>query len=233
MLSQNPSQFVELPRKTRQEMRALNGEEAVSFLKAAADDPHCLIFAFALTTGMRPEEYLAVQWKDVDLGKGTVTVQRTVCWRRQKGGGWYFGEPKTQQSRRTIPLPVSISQQLVEHHRRQAEQRMKLGPNYANFDLVFATSDGGPLQSDNLAARNFKAILKKAGLPSTIRLYDLRHSCATLLLQVGENPKVVSERLGHSSVVLTLDVYSHVLPTMRYETTAKLESMLFSKSGTQ
>ena len=88
------------------------------------------------------------------------------------------------------------------------------------------------MNSQNLGARAFKTILKNAGLPTTIRLYDLRHTCATLLLAAGENPKVVSERLGHSTIVLTLDIYSHVLPSMQRAATEKLETMLFEKSGT-
>lgn len=229
MLPLNPAQACELPKRTRREMKALTPEEAAAFLKEAKEDPHGLIFAFALATGMRPEEYLALQWKDVDLQKGTATVQRTLCWRRQKGGGWYFGEPKTSQSRRTIPLPASLVKEVAQHKRRQAENRLRLGSEYQSYDLVFATATGGPLHSENLNARNFKAVRTRAKLPSNVTLYTLRHTCATLLLLAGENPKVVSERLGHSSIVMTLDIYSHVLPSMQQAATEKLEKMLFSK----
>lgn len=232
MLPLNPAQHVELPKRTRREMKTLSPDEVTKFLKAAKDDTHGLIFAFALATGMRPEEYLALQWKDIDLQKGTATVQRTLCWRRQKGGGWYFGEPKTAQSRRTVPLPASIVRELSHHRTRQAEARLKLGPKYQAFDLVFATATGGPLHSENLANRNFKAIREKAELPTTITPYTLRHTCATLLLLAGENPKVVCERLGHSSIVMTLDTYSHVLPSMQQAATEKLEKMLFNAAGT-
>ncbi len=109
---------------------------------------------------------------------------------------------------------------------------MQLGAEYQNLDLVFATDTGGPLHSENLATRNFRAIRERAGLPSTVTPYTLRHTCATLLLLAGENPKVVSERLGHSSIVLTLDTYSHVLPSMQQAATEKLENMLFSNTGT-
>jgi integrase len=175
---------------------------------------HGLVFAVGLVTGMRPEEYLALQWKDVDLQQGTATVQRTLCWRRQKGGGWYFGEPKTSQSRRTVPLPSSIVRELGRHKVRQAKTRLRKGAKYQPLDLVFATETGGPLHSENLATRNFRVIRDRAKLPASITPYSLRHTCATLLLLAGENPKVVSERLGHSSVVMTLDTYSHVLPCM-------------------
>lgn len=230
MLTHNPASAVDLPRHERKEMRAFSPEEAGRFLAAASGDRYGVLFAFALTTGMRPEEYLSLQWKDLDLKTGITSVQRTLIWRR-KGGGWCFGEPKTPRSRRTIPLPASVVRALAAHRRHQAEERLKAGSNYTQHDLVFATSEGGPLMLRNLTRRHFKPILKRAGLPDSIRLYDLRHSCATLLLAAEENPKVVSERLGHASIVLTLDTYSHVLPSMQKAASDKLERMLFSPAG--
>jgi integrase len=227
MLPLNPAQSVELPKRTRREMKALSPGEAKAFLEAAKEDPHGLVFAFGLVTGMRPEEYLGLQWKDIDLHRGTATVQRTLCWRRQKGGGWYFGEPKTSQSRRTVPLPISIVTELGRHKVRQAETRLKKGAQFQALELVFSTESGGPLHSENLATRNFRMIRDRAKLSPSITPYSLRHTCATLLLLAGENPKVVSERLGHSSIVMTLDTYSHVLPSMQQAATQKLEKMLF------
>jgi len=129
--------------RSDKKMRTLTPEEAGRFLEAARRDNWFVLFALALTTGMRPEEYLALHWKDVDLQKGTITVQRTLVWRK-KGGGWYFSEPKTSQSRRTIPLPRSTALSLGDYRRRQAEQRLKAGPRYRNLDLIFATAEGGP-----------------------------------------------------------------------------------------
>ncbi len=228
MLARNPAEAVDLPKQIRKEMHALSPEEAGRFLKAAAEDKWGVIFVFALATGMRPEEYLGLQWKDVDLDAGIVTVRRALVW-RATGGGWYFGEPKTARSRRSIPLPASTLRSLVDHRRKQAEERLKAGADYQKHDLVFATPEGSPLMPRNLKRRHFRPILKAAKLPDDFRLYDLRHSCATLLLSAGENPKVVSERLGHATITLTLDVYSHVLPTMQQAAAAKLESLLYSK----
>jgi integrase len=225
MLARNPAEAVELPKQSRKEMSALSPKEAAEFLKAAAQDRFGVLFAFALATGMRPEEYLGLQWKDVDLERGTVTVRRALVWREK--GGWYFGEPKTARSRRSIPLPASTVRALAEHKRKQAEERLKMGPDYQQHDLVFATAEGGPLAPRNLKRRHFRPILERAKLPLDFRLYDLRHSCATLLLAAGEHPKVVSERLGHATVTLTLDVYSHVLPTMQEAASEKLEKMLY------
>jgi integrase len=229
MLVRNPAELVDLPKQARKEMYALSPKQAMEFLKAASEDRWGVLFAFALVTGMRPEEYLGLQWKDVDLDRGTVRVQRALVWREK--GGWYFGEPKTARSRRSIPLCASTVRALSEHRRKQGEERLKLGPDYQQNDLVFATPEGGPLAPRNLKRRHFRPILERANLPLDFRLYDLRHSCATLLLAAGEHPKVVSERLGHATVTLTLDVYSHVLPTMQEGASQKLERMLFANQS--
>lgn len=231
MLARNPCEAVELPRHARREMLAFSAEEAGRFLKAATEDAHGTLFAFALATGMRPEEYLALKWSDMDLQKGAATVVRTLIWR--KGGEWYFGEPKTSRSRRTVPLSASILSALLEHKRRQAAERLKAGASYQTNELVFAMRDGRPILLRTLDRLHFKPTLKRAKLSESFRLYDLRHSCATLLLSANEHPKVVSERLGHASIVLTLDTYSHVLPSMQQAASDKLESILFKKTGIQ
>lgn len=225
MLQRNPCEFVDLPRMARKEMQALSPDEASRFLEAAREDKLGIVLSFALATGMRPEEYLALKWSDLDLHAGTATVRRTLIWR--KGGGWYFGEPKTSRSRRTIPIPRSLVGELADHRRKQAESRLKKGADYQNNDLVFASGEGTPILLRNLVRRHFQPLLTRAELSPTLRLYDLRHSCATLLLSAGENPKVVSERLGHASIVLTLDTYSHVLPSMQQAATEKLERILY------
>ena len=227
MIVRNPSDFVELPKVPHKERRVLSPDEAADFLTAADMMPHGLIFEFALLTGMRPEEYLALQWADVDFERSTAQVRRALV-RHKKS--WSFEEPKTARSRRTVYLPAPLMQKLAAHKRRQAEGRLKLGAAWQAFDLVFCSDEGTPLSIPNLTYRYFRPILTKAKLPR-IRLYDLRHTCATLLLIAEENPKVVSERLGHSTIVLTLDTYSHVLPTMQQKATAKLEEMLKSKEA--
>lgn len=233
MLSHNPCMSVELPRKTNTEMQSLTPKEAAQFLKEATSDRWGALFILALATGLRPSEYFGLKWSDMDLERGLVTVQRSLIWRSYKSGDWYFGEPKTPRSRRRIPLPASVVRALIEHRSRQAEGRLKVGPKYQSLDLVFATNEGQPLIRLNVVQKHFKPILKRAKLPETLRLYDLRHSCATLLLAANENPKVVSERLGHSSITLTMDIYSHVLPDMQQGASDKLENILFRKAGAQ
>lgn len=227
MLPRNEAQLVQLPKQTRKEMDVLNQTEVGAFLDALQGERFATMFAFALATGCRPEETYALQWKDVDFEKGTAIIRRALITHR-KGGGWHFSEPKTKQSRRTVPLPSSTVRELRKHRREQLEAKLKLGTIWNDFDLVFASEIGTPLNPPNVT-RAFKKALERAGIRTTIRLYDLRHTTATLLLQAGINPKVVSERLGHSTIVLTLDCYSHVLPSMQKDATEQLEGMIFRR----
>lgn len=185
MIAVNPCADAVLPKMIRNEMKAFSPEQAQKFLQAAKENKYGLILAFALLTGMRPEEYLGLKWSDLDLNKKTAIVQRALLWR--KGGGWYFDETKRNRSRRTIPFSDSFAEDLKHHKRQQLEQRLKLGSEYQNNNLVFPTSLGTPLNLRNLFHRGFKKILEKAGLPQDFRLYDLRHSCATLLLSALES----------------------------------------------
>lgn len=225
MLVRNPCVGVDLPRMKHKEMQALLPEEVGRFLSKAMEDEYGVVFAFALATGMRPEEYLALKWTDIDLEARTAVVTRTLVWR--KGGGWCLGEPKTTRSRRTVPFPESIAKTMKTYKSKQAETKLRLGASYACENLVFCTCEGKPLNLRNLTQRHFKPILKRAGLPESFRLYDLRHTCATLLLGANEHPKIVSERLGHASITLTLDTYSHVLPSMQQGASDKLERILY------
>jgi len=224
LITFNPAHDIQLPKRFKPEMKTLTLQDAQRFLIAAAKDKYGLVFRVALWTGMRPEEYLGLQWKDVDFNEGTITILRAMLFNR-KGGGWYFKEPKTAQSRRTIPIPAHLVGQLKRHRTKQLKERLKAGDKYQNYDLVFATSSGTPILIRNLDRRHFKPLLEKAKLPD-IRLYDLRHSCATLLFAAGENAKVVSERLGHSSTAFTQDTYVHVLPSMQRAATSRLEGIL-------
>src|SRR6266568_770808 len=229
LLSRNPSDFVELPKVPHKEQRVLSASEALEFLKTAETMPNGLIFEFALLTGMRPEEYLGIRWSDIDFERGTAQVRRALV-RHKKSVS--FEEPKTPRSRRTVYLPGPLVERLKAHKRRQAVERIRLGEAWAPFDLVFCSVEGTPMSVPNITYRYFRPILDAAEIPR-IRLYDLRHSCATLLLIAEENPKVVSERLGHSTIVLTLDTYSHVLPTMQQGASARLEKLLYSSDSVQ
>ncbi len=227
ILPRNVAKLVQLPKETKKEMDVLTEAECGLFLNTLRGERLETMFSFALATGLRPEEYLALQWKDVDLEKKTASVRRAVI--RLPKSKWYFSEPKTKSSRRTLPLPVTLIKELRTHRRKQNEERLKLGAAWQNHDLVFPSEVGTPSTHSNIT-QVYKRVLKNAELRTSLRLYDLRHTHATLLLKAGIHAKVVSERLGHSTIALTLDVYSHVLPSMQAEAAAHLETMLYCKN---
>lgn len=228
LIPQNPCDLCELPQVVKKEMNCFTPDETSVFLEAAKVDRLYAAFVLAIETGMRPEEYLGLQWKDVDFVNGTLSVRRALI--LLKGGGFVFTEPKTKQSRRSLPMSKALISALKEHRRVQLQARMRLGQAYKDNDLVFAIELGTPINYRNFDQRHFKKIIRSEGLRQ-IRLYDLRHTTATLLLSKGVNPKIVSERLGHAAIVLTLDTYSHVLPSMQREATEQLETLMFGTVG--
>jgi len=235
----NPVELIDLPRQDKKEMTALSPEQVKTFMEAITFSPWKVIFSLLIDSGMRPGEALGLKWDDVDFQNGRVTINRSLT-RIQKNSdpelyllkiilnikNWIIQEPKTKRSRRTIPLTKQVLNDLREHQIKQKQEKLKAKPGtYTDHKFVFAANNGEPMSEQHIYNRYFKPLLKSAGLPD-VRLYDLRHSCATLLLSAGENPKVVSERLGHASIVLTLDTYSHVLPDMQKGATEKMEELL-------
>lgn len=198
-------------------MRAMSSAEAKRFLAAAESSERFVLFNLLISRGLRPGEVLGLQWRDIDLASGVLTVVRTVTW--DIDGNVVLEEPKTAKSRRSVPIPSGVVSLLSNY-------LDEVSPKDASEQL-FTTAAGKLLHPDNFPTRVFKDVLKRAGLTQGIRLYNLRHTCATLLLQAGVHPKVVSERLGHSSITLTLDTYRHLLPTMQREASDKLEEILY------
>ena len=143
-----------------------------------------------------------------------------------------FKAPKTAKSRRTIDIPKEVIQELEALREEQVEQRYLLKDKYEDYDLIFCQTNGRPLHGHNVTRRDFKNVLKRAKLP-LIRFHDLRHCHATLLLEQGEHPKVVQERLGHAGIGITMDLYSHVVPGMQKAAVERLQARLFDrpKSG--
>jgi integrase len=216
-----------LPKATRPKVKALDPEQAAKFLDATLCDRHAALWLFMLETGVRPGEALALRWAEVDLKAGNVTIARSLTWRPK--GDYVFTTTKTDKTR-PLPLSKALVAALREHRRVQAEERLKVGPAWVDEDLVFPTETGTPHRRENLTKRHLKPILKAAGLPEDISLYALRHSCATMLMSEGINPKIVAERLGHSNVALTLNTYSHVTPTMQEKASEALGRLLFAGS---
>lgn len=220
VLIRNPSDDVTLPRKIQREMSVLDSTQVNRFLVMTGEDPLHAAWSVLLLAGLRPGELLALQWPD--LAGEQLTVQRAL--KKVAKDCYALGAPKTARSRRTVVLPEQTIRALQHHRRTQAEQIMAAGPAYLRNDLMFANSVGQPMDLSKLRKR-FKDALKGTGLPD-VRLYDTRHTHATMMLKNGENPKIVSERLGHTDIGITLDIYSHVLPGMQEAAVRRLESLL-------
>ncbi len=193
------------PRPAPDEMRPLSEAEARTFLDAArgGGDRFDALYVLAVTTGLRRGEPLGLRWDDTNLDRGTLRV----------GGRHVIVETKTRSGRRRINLTLRTVAALKAHRKKQLEQRVGLAAFYEYHGLIFSSGNGTPHNPENLVKRSFKPLLKKAGLPE-IRFHDLQHTCATLLLGRGVHPKIVQELLGHATIAMTLDTYSHYLPSM-------------------
>ena len=220
----NVAEAAEPPRRRRIEFRTLNPEEARCFLEAAKEDRFEALFVLALTSGLREGELLALRWKDIDFESKSLQVMQTVR-RSRIQKALIFSEPKTDRSRRRVILADVALAALRRHRLTQLEERLKAGSLWEDNDLVFANQVGKPVEAGNMLHRYFWPLLERAGLPR-IRFHDLRHSAATLLMSRGIHPKVVSEMLGHSQISITMDLYSHVLPTMQGEAAAAMEAII-------
>jgi integrase len=228
LIARNPADLATAPRVRDTEMRPLTFDESKVFLGAIQGHSLEALFFIAVTTGMRQGELLALHWKEVDLDHGRVSVTTALHYRA--GKGFWLGKPKTQRSRRMVPIMPEAVTLLRQWKAQQARMRLEAGPSWRTDwpDLVFTNSVGGPRYPADVVSRSFKPILHRAGLP-TIRFHDLRHTAATLMLLKGVQAKVVSERLGHASIQITLDRYSHVLPGMQEDATEILRrALLFS-----
>ena len=205
LIPRNAAEAVRPPKLKRDEIQPLNADQVRALLDAS-DERSCALYTVAVRTGMRPGEILALRWSDVDLEAGTVQINRALS----EGE---FSTPKTPRSRRRISLSPATVAALKAHRKRQLEERMAKAGLWEDHGLVFPSSVGTPKSQRNLN-REFKNAAKRAGLPDHFKLYDLRHTCATLLLARNVHPKYVQELLGHASIAQTLDTYSHVIPGM-------------------
>ncbi len=210
LIPHNPAAGADPPKVRQEEITPLDAEQARAFLDAAHGEKFEALYALSLTCGLRMGEALGLKWSDIDLSAGTLRVNRQLQ-RMREGGGLVFSEPKNA-SRRTIDLPQRTVRALQSHRKRQTEERLRASL-YEDSGLVFTTAKGTPLDAQNIVNRYFKPLLKRTGLPD-IRWHDLRHTCATLLLGRSVHPKLVQHLLGHASITMTLDRYSHWIPSM-------------------
>ena len=222
LVPRNVCEAVDPPKPQKKEITPLSRDEARRLLETAREDRLEALYVLAIHCGLRQGELLGLRWEDVDLEAATLQVRRTLTTARS---GPKFSTPKTAKSRRTVKLNRPAVEALKRHHERQFEESTILAGEWQDYGLVFATTNGAPVDPSNLVGRSFKPLLKKAGLPN-IRFHDLRHTCATLLLSSGVHPKLAQELLGHATIAITLDTYSHVLPGMSDQAASAMESVL-------
>ena len=221
MIPRNAADVVKAPRPVPEEMHPLSPDEARNLIEAARGDKLEAPYILAVHTGMRQGELLGLKWEDVDLNEGVIHIRRTVV---RSGGRISLGEPKTKRSRRPVHLTGAAVEALKAHLERQLEHIERLGDLYRDHGLVFTSEVGTLINPSNLRRRSFAPLLQRAGLPR-IRFHDLRHTCATLLLSRNVHPKYVQELLGHATVAITLDTYSHVIRGMGDHTARAMEDV--------
>jgi len=222
LIPRNAAAPVKPPRPRGEEIRPLNREQVRTLFEAASEagDRFEALYVVAVTAGLRRGELQGLKWEDVDLEAGTLQVRRTLS---EPKGGYIFEAPKSGKGR-SVRLTRKATVALREHRKRQLEERMEHAGLWEDHGLVFPSGVGTPISGGNLN-RAFKATLQRAGLRA-VRFHDLRHTCATLLLRQGVNPKYVQELLGHADISLTLNVYSHVLPDMRDAAAGAMDAAL-------
>jgi integrase len=221
LIPDNVASKTDPPKVRPPEIQPLDAEQAKTLLDASRTEPLGSLYTVAATAGLRIGELLALRWTDVDLEQGVMRVSRNLS--RAKGGP-RFTTPKNGKGR-SVTLTKQAIESLRSHRKAQNEVRLRLGTLWEDNGLVFASETGKPLTRDFVDRRSFKPLLKRAGLPK-IKLHDLRHTCATLLLSRGVHPKYVQELLGHASIVMTLNRYSHWIPSMGDQTARAMEAAL-------
>jgi integrase len=207
LIPRNVTEAVDPPRPSAKEIRPLGVEQVKKLLGAAKGDKLEALYFLAVSTGLRQGELLGLKWEDVDLQEGVLRVRRTVF-------NGAVNAPKTARSNRSVRLTNEAIRALKDHQ------------DGGGDEWVFSTKVGTSLSTHNITNRSWKPLLRKAGLPQSTRFHDLRHTCATLLLTKGVHPKIVQEMLGHSSITITLDLYSHVLPDMQEKAVKAMDDIL-------
>lgn len=222
IISRNVADLVTKPKKVKKEIHPMSEEQIREFLIMCKDDRMFTAFYLLLSTGIRRGELLGLKWEDIDFENGRMCIQRSLAKTNTQRA--QFHEPKTTRSKRMIPLTTDVVKELKKHKERQAEEKEKLGAAYSENCMVFCREDGIPIYPDVLDNR-FHKILARAGLPH-FRVHDLRHTFATMMLKQDVHAKIVQEILGHSTISVTLDTYSHVLPGMKEESMKKMQAVV-------
>jgi len=234
ILARNVAELVDAPTPRRAQVQALTVEQSRALLSAAEGDRLEALLVLALTTGCRQGELLALHWSDVDLDSGVLQVRGTL--HRVPGvsvgakSGLVISDPKTSHSRRPVRLCALAVQSLRRHRLHQAEERLAMGDVWDHHDLMFTNSIGRPCEARNVIRKCYEPLLAKAGIPH-VKFHALRHSAATLLLSQGVHPKIVAEMLGHTTISMTLDIYSHVTLDMQQEAADTMDRLFRAQGG--
>jgi integrase len=226
ILPRNVCDAVTPPRVPRKELNYLTSDQARILLEKVKEHRLEALLTLAITTGMRRGELLALRWLDIDFNDGSLQVKRAVSYLKEYG--YVESEPKTSKSRRTIKLPDFVMPILIQHRERQQEQQNNAGTVWVNKGLVF-TNAWGDFYSPSTMLKVFRRFLESIGMPH-MRFHDLRHSAATILLEMEVHPKVVQEILGHSQITTTMDIYSHAMPSLQDGATQQWDDK-FGKRG--
>jgi len=221
LLRNNPASRAHRMSADTPEMNVWSAQEVQLFLDSLRDAPDFALWRLAANTGLRRGEMLGLRWRDVDFEHLRMSVAQQLV---RSGDRLAFGPPKTRSGRRLISIDQITATAVQTHRRRQDAERLRLGPGYGDLDLVFCHPDGSPCDPDVISHQFVRHSLK-AGL-RRIRLHDLRHTHASLALQAGVHPKVVQERLGHSSIKVTLDLYSHVTPGLQDDAASRIAALI-------
>jgi integrase len=224
LIARNAARLSEPERVAHEEVQFLDRDQVGTLLAACRGHRHATLITTAVYTGLRQGELLGLRWEDLDLDSATLRVRRALQ-------GSTFVETKTGRSRRTLDLPGAVVAALRAHRVAQAQQRLARGRGWHDDDLVFCRSDGRPLPA-TATTRSFQAVLRAAGLPR-LRFHDLRHTHVALLIDLGVQPRVIMDRLGHSTITTTMDIYGHIFPAAGREAAHRLDQMFDTAASVQ
>jgi integrase len=224
LVPRNVARLVTPPRAPREEVRPLTPEQARIYIRAIEGNRLEALFQLALCLGMRQGELLGLSWRSLDLEQRTLRIERSL---QRYDSAYHLDEVKTDRSRRVVGLPEVLVNVLRTHRSRQLAERMRAGPAWrgTDWELVFTSESGEPLDGQTVR-RTFKRTLKAVGLPPQ-RFHDLRHAAASFMLAQGVPLRVAQEVLGHSTITVTADLYSHLAEAQTRDATERVGSLLW------
>ncbi len=232
-VGRNPCHGVKHASPKPRKAHILTTAQAREIVMAMDEHPLKAYFYLVLFQGMRRGEALGLRWKDVDLERGLAVIQQTIIPDAGNRGRAQIGDTKTRAGTRRVRLSPETIEALRTHRPKWAATKLMAGESWQDGDLITCTADGAPI-APNHADTAYRALRRMAGIPASVRLHDLRHTHASYLIQSGENPKVIQERLGHKRVSTTLDIYGHLMDDMQDTAAGAMGKLIWSnRTGTE